>query len=542
MNPLRRYLSGVLIAAVCVLSFACQSENKLNDTAKNSDTTVKVYGPYIVERLPVTKGVKMGNPIQLALGPKGLLYAANQTGEVYTLHDSDDDGLEDSTALYCNVTDYALRSPVGFASRGDTVFIGTAQQVRAFIDLNNDNRADTSWVFFDKIPNSEHPYEWTSGMRFGPGGWLYVALTTDSWNAGAAADPLGLRGSIIKISPNGKKYEILARGIRSVPGMDFNEAGDLFFTDNEGGGNPTEELNRLEPGAFYGHNKKKYPADSAHVRKPDFDLISEVAPSSIEFNRTENSFGGTKGDLFVSYYGPGERWTRGALSRVVVKRKPDNTYEFTEYTIADIPKLSDLAFGKDGNLYASHHGQADYWYNAVYSDQGGFYKITFDPKSKASANYTRPKQEKTFSKDAVAMGKQLFAEAGCLGCHQVDGKTELIGPNLKDVAKNFSREEILEEILYPSKRIKPSMGGLRVTKKDGQVLLGRAINTDEQGIDFMVIGNQMVRIRKSEIEKIENEKRSLMFENMLVAMTEDKRQALLDYLVSLSREAVVNNQ
>jgi putative heme-binding domain-containing protein len=528
---------SVLALLVIALSIcSCGSKKEIIGFQKYQDTTIQVYGPYMAVKLPIDKGVKMGNPIQLALGPSALLFAMNQTGEVYTLHDSDTDGLEDSTALYCNVGDLGLRSPVGFAHRGDTVYVGTAQQIRAFLDIDHDNKADTSWTFFDKIPNSEHPYEWTSGMQFGPDGWLYVAITTDSWNAGAAPDPKGIRGSILRISPNGKKFEIVARGIRSVPGMAFNTHGDLFFTDNEGGGNPTEELNRLEFNAFYGHNKKKYPADSGNVKRPDFNLTSEVAPSSIEFNRTDNSFGGTGGDLFVSYYGPGERWTRGAIGRVVFTRQPDNSYQFVEYTIADVPKVSDIAFGKDGNLYIAHHGQADYWYNAVYKEQGGFYKLIYDKNSTQAGNYTRPKMNKTFSQNSVEMGKQIFAEAGCLGCHQVDGKTELLGPNLKDVAKNFSRAEILEEIQYPSKRIKPSMGGVRITKKDGQILLGRVINAEKDQLAFMVVGNQVLNVKKADIEKMEDEKKSLMFENLLAAMSEEKREALIDFLISLSEQ------
>ena len=522
------------VVLACLISSGCRTEKETSTPQKYRDTTVNVYGPYIAVKLPINKGVKMGNPIQLALSPKGLLFATNQTGEVYTLQDSDGDGLEDNAALFCNVKDDGLRSPVGLAYRGDTVYVGTAQQVRAYLDKDNDNKADTSWTFFDKIPTSEHPYEWTSGMQFGPDGWLYTAITTDSWNAGAAPDPSGLRGSIIRISPNGKKHEVVARGIRSVPGMVFNTDGALLFVDNEGGGNPTEELNILQVGAFYGHNKKKYPSDSGNVKKPDYNFNSEVAPSSMEFNRAENSFGGTGGDLFVSYYGPGERWTRGAVGRIVIKKQSDNTYTFEEYTIADIPKLSDLAFGKDGSLYVAHHGQADYWYNAVYDNQGGFYKLVFDPESKLSSNYSRPEPTKTFSENSVEMGKQLFAELGCLGCHQVDGKTELLGPNLRDVAKNFSREEILEEILAPSKRIKPSMGGMRITKKDGQILLGRVINSDNEGMDFMVVGNQVVRVKRDEIEKTENEQKSLMFENLLANLPDEKRDALLDYLVSLS--------
>ncbi|MDP3684811.1 MAG: c-type cytochrome, partial [Ignavibacteria bacterium] len=245
-------------------------------------------------------------------------------------------------------------------------------------------------------------------------------------------------------------------------------------------------------------------------------------------------FGGTGGDLFVAYYGPGERWNRGALSRVVITRQSDNNYEFKEYTIADIPKVSDLAFGMDGNLYLSLHGQADYWYNSVYKEQGAFYKLIYDPSSKLKGNYNRPKESRSFSKNSLEMGKQLFAETGCLGCHQVDGKTELLGPNLKDISKNFSRAEILESIQFPSRQIKPGMAGVRITKKDGSVLLGRVINSDNVQLAFMLMGNQVVNVKKSEIDKMENQQKSLMYENLLSGMTEEKRKALLDYLASLS--------
>lgn len=534
MKVLRNLFLFLIAILLSLPLMECTHDRISSPYQNDQDTTVKVYGPYIAVKLPINKGVKPGNPIQIALGNKDLLYAMNQTGEVYTLHDSDGDGLEDSTALYCHVGDVGLRSPVGFAHRGDSIYIGTAQQIRVYLDLNNDNRADTSWVFFDKIPNSEHPYEWTSGLQFGTDGLLYAAITTDSWNAGAANDPEGIRGSIIRISPDGKQSEVVAKGIRSVPGMDFNSLGDLFFIDNEGGGNPTEELNRLEINAFYGHNKKKYPADSGLVKKPDFDLISEVAPSSMEFNKTNKNFGGTKGDLFVAYYGPGERWTRGAISRVVMTSQPDKTYQFAEYTIADIPKISDIAFGKDGNLYVTHHGKADYWYNAVYKEEGGFYKLIYDSTSTVAANYIRPKADKLFSQNSIEMGRQLFAESGCLGCHQIDGKTELLGPNLKDISKNFSRAEILEAIQYPSKQIKPSMGGVRITKKDGSILLGRVINSDNEELEFMVVGNHIMKVKRSEIENMVDEKKSLMFENLVSSMTNEKREALLDFLMSLS--------
>lgn len=118
----------------------------------------------------------------------------------------------------------------------------------------------------------------------------------------------------------------------------------------------------------------------------------------------------------------------------------------------------------------------------------------------------------------------------------MDDKTELLGPNLKDVSKNFSNAEILESIQFPSRQIKPSMAGVRLTKKDGSVLLGRVINSENDQLSFMVIGNEIVNVKKSEIEKMENQSKSLMYENLLSGMTEEKRNALLDYLTSLSKD------
>jgi putative heme-binding domain-containing protein len=534
--PLRFFRNALSLAPpVFFFLAAVFSACTPTETSKNYthyiDTSVSVYGPYVAVKLPITKGVKIANPIQLALGPDSILYAANQTGEVYSLRDTDNDGVEDMALLYCDVKEYGLRSPAGFTHRGDTIYIGTAQQVRAYLDKDKDGKADSSWVFFDDIPNSEHPYEWTSGLSFGPDGWLYLALTTDSWNAAPSPDPKGYRGSIIRVSPDGKKAEPVATGIRSVYGMCFNADGDLFFADNEGGGNPKEELNRLVQGGFYGHNPDKYTFTSAITH--EHALETEMAPSGIEFNRPTNDFGGTGDNLFVAFYGPGERWTRGGVGRLTVKRLFDGTYQYKEHAVADIPKLSDLAFGKDGSLYLAQHGKADYWYNAVYENEGAFYKLMYDEAARTKPVKTRPVLTKTFSENAVEAGKQLFAECACLGCHAVDGSTELLGPNLKDVGARLSREEILDEILRPSERIKPSMMALRVTKKDGQVLIGRVVSANEDQISLMLVGNHVVQIPRSEILKTEDEKKSLMYEGLLSRLSESEVAALLDYMMSL---------
>ncbi|MEZ4696715.1 MAG: PQQ-dependent sugar dehydrogenase [Rhodothermales bacterium] len=213
----------------------------------------------------------------------------------------------------CATTDCAR--PAGMALRGDVLFVGTAQQIRSYIDLDGDGRSDSSWVFFDKIPFSDHPYEWTSALTFDGDGSLYFVLTTDSWNAGASPDPEGLRGSIVHVSADGSRAERFATGVRSVPAMVRTTDGTLLFVDNEGGGNPTEELNHAVEGSFYGHNPSKF--GSPAVTGPMLDLRTEVAPSGLTI--------GSDGDLFVSFYGPGERWRRGGIGRIHFSEKRDSS-------------------------------------------------------------------------------------------------------------------------------------------------------------------------------------------------------------------------
>jgi putative heme-binding domain-containing protein len=412
------------------------------------------------------------------------------------------------------------------------VFIGTSQEIRAYLDNNKDGKADTSWTFFNDIPYSEHPYEWTSALNFGPDGWLYFALTTDSWNAGASPDPKSYRGAILRISPDGKQAERIATGIRSVYGMGFNQHGDLFFTDNEGGGNPTEELNHFIKGAFYGHNPKKYNGYDS-VTKPALVLQTELAPAEIEFNKADNDFGGAGGDLFIAFYGPGERWTRGAVARVKMERRNDGSYRYEETAIADIPKLSALAFGKDGALYLSHHGVSDYWYNSTEDKTGGFYKLVYDPTLKNKNVKVRKVNNEDISANSVEAGKHLFARQACLACHATGEEPELLGPNLKGIGNRLSREEILEEIEFPSKRIKPSMGAVRITKTNGQVQLGRVVNADEKQVSLMLVGNHVVQIPKNEIAKTENDPKSLMYEKLLSNLSKEEINNLIDYIVSL---------
>lgn len=81
--------------------------------------SVEAYGRYAIVKLPINKGVALWNPVAITQNAAGVIYVANYVGEVYSLHDTNGDGLEDEARLFCNVTDDKLRYPTSILFNGN---------------------------------------------------------------------------------------------------------------------------------------------------------------------------------------------------------------------------------------------------------------------------------------------------------------------------------------------------------------------------------------------------------------------------------------
>ncbi len=490
---------------------------------KYQDTTIKVYEPYTVLKLPILEGTVVWNPGVLEPGPEGRMFVANMTGEIYSLLDTDGDGIEDTAKEFCDVKKDGFRTPSGMVFKGWDLYVGLPQQIRVYRDLDRDFVADTSFVYFDQIPFSDHPYEYTSGLRFDSEGWMHIALTTDSWNAGASPDPNKYRGAILKISPDGKKASTLATGIRSVHGMSFNSHGQLFFADNQGGQNPVEELHLLREGRFYGHNTNKYGDSEA---TPAIGIFrSEIAPAEMEFQSVDG-----QEFLYASLYGPGEYWERGAVARIQITAEKDSLY-VEEELLADLPKATGLAFADNGDLYVSRMGRTDYWYFATNEPDGAIYRFIRSPSVEPASRPSEVDLTLTPKGSNIQQGKLLFASLGCASCHGIDGKTELLGPNLRNIGEVYGKEELLEEITYPSKRMKPGTFATRISTVTDEVFLGRVITQDEEAVHMMLIGNMIKKIPTKDIVSSVSVTESMMYKGLLNGLNDAEIDALLDYLI-----------
>ena len=138
----------------------------------------------------------------------------------------------------------------------------------------------------------------------------------------------------------------------------------------------------------------------------------------------------------------------------------------------------------------------------------------------------------------VSRGKQLFAEAACVHCHRVGGYGRLIGPDLTNVSRRFSRHDLLTSMLEPSKVIPEKYQSLQVVTKDGRVFVGiPALGGDYRSTKLRLATSALdpyaiTEIEKQEIEATQPSQTSWMPNGLLNTLTAEEVADLLAYLNS----------
>ena len=520
-----KLLAGILLCSGSV--FAAGKPLDRHTIERHRDTSIYVHGRCAAIKLPIQHGVKLWNPTAITPGPDGVMYAANYTGEIFTLRDTDGDGLEDTAQLFADVRQDGLRYPTSLVFRGKELFVATTQEVRIYTDTDGDGVADHRRAFFKGFPHSLQPFDWTFGLCFGPDGWLYLNLSTDSHNPSSAPDPQRWRGAILRIAPDGSRAERHATGLRFAYGMAFNSLGDLFFTDNHGGQNSSEEINLALRGHFYGHNPAKF-ANHPPTEQPLVKLQLGVAPTGICFNRGDNDFGGTAGDLFAACWGPDFLFDRGSILRVRLFKQPDGTYRAREFPFAhEVPKATAIAFNSQGDLYATLFGRETPGHKPYTAPVGAIYRFVAAEWIEPGAP---PKSRFPVVRGNPDAGKAIFVERGCGNCHSIGGSEEMLGPDLAGVGEIYTVDEILAMIRRPSEGIKSGFETEQLVLTDGEVVTGRMMSSSAEDLTLMTAGNQSVRVPRAQIVSEQMPPTSLMPEGLLDRLDQQQVNDLLAYL------------
>ncbi|MCZ6794412.1 MAG: c-type cytochrome [Planctomycetota bacterium] len=194
-------------------------------------------------RLPLERKIM---PTSFAFAESGAVFVASLSGEIALLRDTDGDGVEDTARRLAA----HLSAPFGMLAEGDKLLVSHKPELLELSDTNGDGYHDRVRVVATGWGLTHDYHDWSFGL-VKKGGDYYVLLASDYAQAGRPVEASAYRGHALRISPSGA-LETVARGMRYPAGLARNSRGELFFTDNQGDGNPFNEINHLSRGGFYG--------------------------------------------------------------------------------------------------------------------------------------------------------------------------------------------------------------------------------------------------------------------------------------------------
>ncbi len=131
-------------------------------------------------------------------------------------------------------------------------------------------------------------------------------------------------------------------------------------------------------------------------------------------------------------------------------------------------------------------------------------------------------------------GRELFwsERTKCQTCHKIDGKGIELGPDLSAIGKTRSREDLLESLLDPSRRIDPPYQPYNVRTLDGRAFTGLLVKRDAKEVVLKDNQAKEVRLAAEDVESLRPARDSLMPTGLLADLTAQQAADLLEYLAA----------
>lgn len=121
----------------------------------------------------------------------------------------------------------------------------------------------------------------------------------------------------------------------------------------------------------------------------------------------------------------------------------------------------------------------------------------------------------------------------CIKCHMIDGLGGRIGPDLSQIGKKASRENLLDSLLTPSKAIADQYLVHAVSTKGGLVVSGLLLEETPDALVLRDANGKDHRIPKGEIDERTRLQESIMPANLVAHMSEDDLLDICEHLLTL---------
>lgn len=199
-----------------------------------------------------------------------------------------------------------LFQPLGIKVIKEEIFVTCRDQIVRLHDFNGDRETDFYESFNNDHQVTDHFHEFAMGLQADKEGNLYYAKSAR--HAREALVPQ--HGTLIKVSKDGLKTEIIATGFRAANGVCLNPDGTFIVTDQEGHWNPMNRINWVEKGGFYGNMFGYNPPADSTEKGMELPLVwvereRDQSPSELLWVNSKK-WGALNGKLLNFSYGYGK--------------------------------------------------------------------------------------------------------------------------------------------------------------------------------------------------------------------------------------------
>ena len=142
-----------------------------------------------------------------------------------------------------------LFQPLGIKIVDNQIFVTCRDQLVHLHDLNGDQEIDYYECFNNDHQVTDHFHEFAMGLQVDRNGnFLYAKSARHALPA-----LVPHHGTLLRVSADGTRTEIVANGFRAANGVCLNPDGTFVVTDQEGHWNPKNRINWVTEGGFYGN-------------------------------------------------------------------------------------------------------------------------------------------------------------------------------------------------------------------------------------------------------------------------------------------------
>ncbi|HXG46415.1 MAG TPA: DUF6797 domain-containing protein, partial [Methylomirabilota bacterium] len=141
-----------------------------------------------------------------------------------------------------------LFQPLGLKVVEGKIYVTGRDQITRLHDLNQDGEADFYENFNNDTVVTDNYHEFCLDLQTDRAGNFYYAKGSP-WTPDVRTPH---QGTLLKVSQDGSKLEVVATGLRAPNGMAVGPNDEITVSDNQGHWMPASKLNLVRPGGFYG--------------------------------------------------------------------------------------------------------------------------------------------------------------------------------------------------------------------------------------------------------------------------------------------------